>query len=47
MSYMLSIVDIFSCNINAYFQLLFSAIYAFKIEFYVLILRLCLNGDLQ
>ena len=35
---MLSFFDIFSCNINAYFQLLLSAVYAVKIEFSVLTL---------
>ena len=41
------IFDIFSCNISAYFQLLFSAVYALKIEFSVLTLRPCLYSDLQ
>jgi len=47
MSHMLSIFDIFSCNIKAYFQLLFSAVYALKIKFYVMTLRLRLYSDLQ
>jgi len=38
---------IFSCNISAFFQLLFSAVYALKIEFSLLTLRPCLHSDLQ
>jgi len=41
------IFDIFSCNISAYFQLLFSAVYALKIEFSVFTFRPCLHNDLQ
>jgi len=38
---------IFSCNINVYFQLLLSAVYALKIEFSLLSLRPCLHSELQ
>jgi len=41
------IFDIFSCNINAYFQLLFSAVYALIIEFSVLTPKPCLHSELQ
>jgi len=43
---MLSFFDILTQH-NAYFQLLFSAVYALKIEFAVLTLRPCLHIDLQ
>jgi len=42
-----AIFDIFSCNINAYFQLLFSAVYTLKIDFSVSTLRPCLHVNLQ
>jgi len=41
------IFDIFSCNISAFFQLFFSAVYALKIELSVLTFRPCLDSDHQ
>ena len=41
------IFDIFWCNINAYFPLLFSAVYTLKIDFSVSTLRPCLHVNLQ
>ena len=45
--YILSFFDICSCNISAFFQLFFSAVYALKIEFSVLTLKPCLDSDRQ
>ena len=39
--------DIFSCNINAFFQLFFSAVYALKMEISVLTLKPYLDSNRQ
>ena len=44
---MLSFFDVFLCNINTYFPLLFSAVYALKIVFSISTLRPCLHIGLH